>query len=132
MVKILIVDDESFMRDLIRKALKMISYSDIVEAVNGEEAIRKFKENKPDVVFLDLKLPDMHGGKVLKVFHKNKKINSKCKIIIVSTVAQEEMGQNNQLTLKEAKELGAVSWVIKPITPEKIIIAVREALNKLN
>ncbi len=84
MVKILIIDDESFMRDMIKKALKIARYSDIIEAANGKEGIKKFKEYKPDVVFLDLKLPDIYGGEVLKVFHKNKKINPKCKVIITN------------------------------------------------
>ncbi len=129
MIKILIIDDETFMRDMIKTALKMARYSDIIEAASGKDGIKKFREYKPDVVFLDLKLPDIYGGDVLKVFHKNKNINPKCKIIIVSTINQEEMGQNNHLTLKEAKELGAKSWVIKPITQEKIIVALRDALN---
>lgn len=129
MTKILIIDDESFMRDMIKTALKIARYSDIIEATNGKDGIKKFKEYNLDVVFLDMKLPDIYGGDVLKVFHKNKKINPKCKIIIVSTVNQEEMGQNNHLTLKEAEELGASSWIIKPITHEKIIVAVRKALN---
>lgn len=114
MAKILIADDSQFMRTSLKDILKKESH-EIIESADGKEAIEKFEADKPDLVLLDIIMPEVDGMEVLK------KIGKKAKIIVISAVGQEKM-------VNEAKELGALDYIVKPFKNEKVLEIVKKVL----
>ena len=120
---ILIIEDDRFLRELIAQKLSKESFN-IIEAVDGEEGIKKIKENKPDLVLLDLILPGIDGFEVLSQAKKdsNHEINS-IPIIILSNLGQKE-------DIEKGTKLGAADYLVKAhFTPGEIIEKVRTILN---
>jgi two-component system chemotaxis response regulator CheB len=104
--RILIVDDSGFMRNIIKQILAVDSELEIVgEAEDGQVALEKVKELKPDIVLLDVEMPRLDGLSVLKRL----KLTSKAKVVIISSVAQ--LGSPASL---EARRLGAFEVIPKP------------------
>ena len=66
MAKIMLVDDAAFMRMMLKKALTQSGYTDFIEAQDGAEAVRKYEEEKPDLVVMDITMPNMDGLQALK------------------------------------------------------------------
>ena len=66
MAKIMLVDDAAFMRMMIKKALSSSGYNDFIEAQDGAEAVKKYSEEKPDMVIMDITMPNMDGLQALK------------------------------------------------------------------
>jgi DNA-binding response OmpR family regulator len=102
--RILVVDDEPDAVELLTEYLTMKGYT-VITASNGEEALRKVKENRPHLVLLDIRMPKMDGIEVLK---KVREIDNEVGIIMVTAVHEEEMG-------RRALELGAFDYITKPI-----------------
>jgi two-component system, chemotaxis family, chemotaxis protein CheY len=115
MSKVLIAEDSQFMRNVLKDILKESNISEIIEAENGKEALEKFEEKKPDLVLLDIIMPELDGIAVLK------KIGKTANVIVVSAVGQEKM-------VEEAKELGAKDYLVKPFDNIKVKEAVKKAL----
>nr|WP_041580213.1 response regulator [Bacillus sp. 1NLA3E] len=113
---VLIIDDSTFMRNMLKNVLSESNYLVISEASNGNDAISLYQEFNPDIVLLDITLPDINGIDVLK---KLIKINSEAKIVMCSS-----MGQS--FVIIEALELGAKDFIVKPNFNELI-----PALNKV-
>jgi two-component system chemotaxis response regulator CheY len=113
--KLLLVDDSAFMRNVLKHILQEEGFKNFVEASNGQEALDQFAKEKPDLVLLDIIMPEMDGIKVLK------KIGQEGKIIVVSAVGQESM-------VEQAKKLGAKGYVIKPFENAKVIEEVNKVL----
>jgi len=121
MVKILIVEDSIFERRGIKNFLSKYNYIDVVEATDGYEGVKKFKEEKPDLVLLDLKLPGMMNG--FDVFNEIKKINPSAKCVIVSINRKDE-------TIKKAMKMGVNYYIDKPVTEEKLIPVIKKVLGE--
>ncbi len=115
MSKILVVDDSSFIRTIMTNILNEGGYTEIVEASTGQEAIEKYQAEKPDLVLLDIIMPDMDGMEVLQ------QIGSEAKICMVTAVGQEDM-------ITKSKELGAVDYITKPFDNEKVLSTVKTLL----
>jgi len=109
MSKVLVVDDEVAIADFLCNFLKRFKIPS-EKSMNGASAIEKFKQTKPDWVFLDLKMPDMDGFEVMKEL---KKIDPNVKVIMI-TGSEEKESQN------KAKKLGAVDYIIKPLDLEDL------------
>lgn len=109
MPKVLIVDDALFTRKVLREILEAEGCR-VVEATNGEEAVEKFQIECPDLVLLDVSMPEMDG---LVTLHAIKEINSNAKVIMVSA-----MGQSS--TVREALKSGACDFIVKPFRPHQI------------
>lgn len=120
MAKILTIEDSAFERKAIVRMLKNAGYEELIEAGSGEEGIRLFKEKKPDLVLLDLRMPGMPGMQALEEL---KKIDSDVKVIVVSIVRKKS-------TINEAINKGVQAYVKKPITKNKLIPPVKEALGE--
>ncbi len=118
MVKVLIVDDAKFMRSLIRKALEEANFEVVGEAENGDQAIEMVKSMDPDIVTLDIVMPDKNGIEVLKEMLR---IKPDLKVVIVSA-----MGQTDIIT--EALNIGAKDYVIKPFQPQVIVDVIKRVL----
>ncbi|BAH06073.1 response regulator [Clostridium kluyveri] len=117
MRKILIVDDASFMRISLRTMLQRNGFEVVGEAENGISAILKYKQFNPDIVTLDITMPDMDGIEVLKEI---KKYDSEAKIVMITAMGQKTMVKKSILS-------GAKSFIVKPFKEEQLI----ETLNKV-
>lgn len=116
--KILLVDDSDFIRKILKDFLQ-IKYS-IVEAAMGDEAIEQFKKENPDLVLLDIIMPDGEEEGII-VLKKIIKINSKAKVIMLSAVGQDSI-------INECKKLGAADYIIKPFDSEMVAEAIKKHL----
>lgn len=116
--RVLIVDDAAFMRMLLKDIITKAGYEVAGEAANGAEAVEKYKELKPDVVTMDITMPEMDGITAIK---KIKEIDPNAKIIVCSAMGQQAM-------VIEAIQAGAKDFIVKPFQHSRVI----EALQKLS
>lgn len=114
---ILVVDDAAFMRMMVRDILAREGYV-IHEAVNGRDAVEKFEEIRPDLVTMDITMPEMDGVAALKAIRAG---HPDARILMVSA-----MGQQNLII--EALAEGAVDFLIKPFQPTKVLETVKKCL----
>jgi len=115
---VLIVDDSLFMRNILRDILSNASYEVIAEASDGLEAIEQFINHEPDIVILDIAMPEMDGIAALKEIIKE---DPQAKVIMCSALGKHGV-------VMEAVSAGAADFIIKPFQANKVI----EALDKLN
>ncbi|HHV08858.1 MAG TPA: response regulator [Clostridiales bacterium] len=118
MKKVLIIDDAAFMRLAIRTALEKSGFQVAGEAANGMEGIQKFIELKPDIVTLDITMPEMSGLEALKAIIK---FDANAKVVMVSAMGQEAM-------VRDAIMNGAKSFIVKPFKEEQVIKALNQIL----
>lgn len=109
-VKLMIVDDSAIIRQAIHKHLKDFNIDVVGTAEDGKVALELFKSSNPDVVTLDITMPEMDG---LTVLEEMLKINNNVKVMVVTALSDKSTG------LKAIK-LGAKSFLPKPFTPEKL------------
>lgn len=117
MKRVLIVDDAAFMRMSIKNMLEKHGFEIAGEAENGLMAIEKYNELQPDVVTMDITMPEMDG---LQALREIKKIDKSASIVMVSALGQEAR-------MKEAIIYGAKGFIVKPFKEEMIV----SALSKL-
>jgi DNA-binding response OmpR family regulator len=121
MAKILIVEDDKFLRELIAKKLKNKGF-DVVEAVDGEEGLKKIKEERPDLVLLDLILPGIDGFEVLARVKEDPNL-AQIPVIILSNLGQRE-------EVERGLKLGARDYLIKAhFTPGEIVEKIKNILS---
>ena len=117
---ILVVEDDKFLRELISRKLTGEGF-DVLEAVDGEEGIKKIKEGKPDLVLLDLILPSIDGFEILTRVRDDPEVSS-IPVIILSNLGQRE-------EVEKGLKLGAVDYLIKAhFTPGEIIEKIKNVL----
>lgn len=109
--KIMLVDDAAFMRMMIRNTLRQNGYTDIVESSNGEEALKAYPVEHPDLVVLDITMPVMDG---LETLRRLREMDSQANVVMCSAMGQEAM-------VMEALKLGAKDFIVKPFKPERIM-----------
>lgn len=116
MLKVLIVDDSLIIRKKITKLLEKLGHDVVYGAKNGQEAIDAYNSKKPDLVTMDITMPDMDG--ITAVGHIVKD-NHDAKIIMVTSHGQEDM-------VIKSIQAGAVGYMLKPITEDKLVAAIGE------
>jgi two-component system chemotaxis response regulator CheY len=116
---ILIVDDASFMRMMIKDILTKNGLIVLGEAENGLKAIEKYKELTPELVLMDITMPEMDGIQAVKEI---KKINSDAKIVMCSAMGQQAM-------VIEAIQAGAKDFIVKPFQADRVVEAVKKVLS---
>ncbi len=114
MLKVLVVDDSAIIRKSLSQQLDELGYEVVGEAINGKEAIKLYKELKPDFVTMDITMPLMNGIEALKEIKKDDK---DAKIIMVTSHGEEKL-------VMDAIKRGAVGYILKPIIHGKISNAV--------
>ena len=114
MAKIMIVDDAAFMRITIKNMLQKSEHEVIGEAENGKVAVEKYRELKPDIVTMDITMPEMDGLVALKEIRKE---DPGAKIIMVSAMGQEAM-------VRDAILSGAKGFIVKPFKEDGILSAI--------
>ncbi|NLN41981.1 MAG: response regulator [Clostridiales bacterium] len=116
--KILVVDDAAFMRMMIKDILTKNGYTVVGEAENGAKAIEKYKELNPDLVIMDITMPEVDGIQAVKGI---KKIDQNANIIMCSAMGQQAM-------VIESIQAGAKDFIVKPFQAERVLEAVRKVL----
>lgn len=117
---ILIIEDDKFLRELITQKLIKEGYN-VSEAIDGEEGIKKVKEEKPDLVLLDLILPGIDGFEVLSRMREESTLSS-IPVIILSNLGQKD-------DVEKGLKMGAIDYLIKAhFTPGEIIDKIKSAL----
>ena len=118
MAKILMADDAAFMRKVIKDTLSKNGFTDLHEAVDGADAVAKYDEVQPDLVILDITMPNMDGLEALKTI-KGK--NPAANVIMCSAMGQEAM-------VMDAIKSGAKDFIVKPFKPDRIMNTVTAIL----
>ncbi len=115
---ILICDDAAFMRMMIKDILTKNGYNVVGEAENGLRAIEKYNESKPDLVMMDITMPEMDGIQALK---KIREIDNSACVIMCSAMGQQAM-------VIESIQSGAKDFIVKPFQADRVIEAVKKAI----
>lgn len=115
---ILVVDDAAFMRMMIRDILEAEDYT-VHEATNGAHAIEVYRETSPDMVTMDITMPELSGVEAVRSIRE---WDPEARIIMVSAMGQEAM-------IAEALEAGAMDFIVKPFQPAKVVELVEKCLN---
>ena len=115
---ILICDDAAFMRMMIKDILTKNGYNVAGEAENGVKAVEKYNESKPDLVLMDITMPEMDGIQALK---KIKEADSSALVIMCSAMGQQAM-------VIESIQAGAKDFIVKPFQADRVIEAVRKVV----
>jgi len=108
--KILIADDSAFMRLYLKRILAETGYKDTIEVADGREMLIRYEQERPDLVILDVIMPDMDG---LEALHELMRIDPKANVMMVTAVGQEYMK-------KECDEAGVKGYITKPFKEEEI------------
>ncbi|NPV28217.1 MAG: response regulator [Firmicutes bacterium] len=116
--RILIVDDAAFMRMMLKDILTKNGYVVVGEAENGAVAIDKYKELRPDLVTMDITMPEMDG---ITAVREIRKIDAQAKIIMCSAMGQQAM-------VIDSIQAGARDFIVKPFQPERVLEAVAKVL----
>lgn len=118
MARILIVDDAKFMRITLTNILKKANHEIVGEAENGREAVRLYRELKPDLVTMDITMPEMSGLDAVKEIKRDYK---DAKIIMCSAMGQQKM-------VVDAIEAGAKDFIVKPFDESQVVDSVSRLL----
>lgn len=118
MYKILVVDDAGFMRKMVQTHLSKAGYDTFIEGEDGQQAVALYQEHKPDLVIMDITMPNMDGIEALRQI---KQSNPDAKVVMCSAMGQESM-------VMEAIKLGALDFIVKPFKQDRIIQTVSRVL----
>lgn len=118
--KILIVDDAAFMRMMIKNILVKNGYDVIGEAENGKQAVSLYMEGKPDLVTMDITMPEMDGLEAVKAIRAT---DPSANIIMCSAMGQQSM-------VMDAIQAGAKDFIVKPFQQDRLLQAVERALSR--
>jgi two-component system, chemotaxis family, chemotaxis protein CheY len=119
MARVLIVDDAKFMRMTLSNILNKAGHEVVGEGENGRDAIRLYRDLKPDLVTLDITMPEMSGLEAVKEI---KKEFSNAKVIMCSAMGQQKM-------VVEAIEAGAKDFIVKPFDEARVVDAINRIIN---
>ena len=115
---ILICDDAAFMRMMIKDILTKNGYNVVGEAENGARAVEKYNELKPDLVLMDITMPEMDGIQALKKIKEN---DPSARVIMCSAMGQQAM-------VIESIQAGAKDFIVKPFQADRVIEAVKKVV----
>ena len=118
MAKILMVDEAAFMRMTLKNTLTQAGYTELFEAEDGEKAVEVYNAEKPDLVFMDITMPNKDGLEALKAI---KASDPGATVVMCSAMGQESM-------VMESIKSGAKDFIVKPFKPERILSTVKKIL----
>ncbi|NLH00812.1 MAG: response regulator [Clostridiales bacterium] len=118
MYKIMVVDDAGFMRKMVQTHLSKAGYTDFIEGEDGQHAVELYKDLKPDLVIMDITMPNLNGIEALRQI---KEFDADAKVVMCSAMGQEAM-------VMEAIKLGALDFIVKPFKAERIVQTVNKVL----
>ncbi|HEX8726935.1 MAG TPA: response regulator [Gemmatimonadaceae bacterium] len=115
---ILLCDDALFTRTILGTIVRNAGYTVVGEAETGTQAVEQYRKLRPDVVFMDLVMPDMSG---LDATRAIREFDPKARILMCSAMGQQQL-------IQAAAELGAGTFIVKPFTPDRILAALSAAV----
>ncbi|AYE33455.1 response regulator [Clostridium septicum] len=118
MSRVLIVDDAAFMRMMVKDILEKNGFEIIGEACNGIEAVDIYMKEKPDVVTMDITMPDMDGIEAVKAI---KKFDPNAKVVMCSAMGQQSM-------VMDAIKAGAKDFIVKPFQADRVLEAITKVI----
>ena len=118
--RILIADDASFMRQMIREIIEPEGYEVVGEATNGIEAVEQFVELRPDIVTMDIVMPKRSGIDAVKGILAE---DAQAKVVMCSALGQETLVQ-------EALQAGAQDFIVKPFKPDAVLSTLNKIMDK--
>ena len=118
-VNVLIADDLTFIKIVLRDILEKSGFRVVGEASNGQEAIARYLDTRPDVVLMDITMPGMDG---LTALRKIRELDPSARIIICAAIGQQRL-------ILQAIELGAKDFIVKPFQPQRVVSALKKALD---
>lgn len=118
--KIMIVDDMKMIRSSIKKYLNTLGYENIVEAVDGEDAVKKYAAEKPAFIFMDIVMPNIPGDAALRIIREGDK---KTPIVMLTSVAEKSV-------MEACQKEGIHGYILKPLTLDSGPKTLSEMLDK--
>ena len=118
MAKIMLVDDAAFMRMMLKNTLSQAGYTDLIEAEDGVKAVEAYTAEKPDLVFMDITMPNKDGLETLKEI---KAMDPGATVVMCSAMGQETM-------VMDSIKSGAKDFIVKPFKPERVLSTVKKIL----
>lgn len=122
MVKLLIVDDSTMLRDMLNYALNEGGYNNVTEAVDGVDGLAKAKATDFDLIITDVNMPNMDGLTLIEELRKLPQY-SKTPILVLTTERSDEMKAKGKIA-------GATGWIVKPFVPDQLLKAVNIVLSR--
>ncbi len=119
-MRVLVADDASFMRQMIRDIIEPEGYEVVGEASDGVEVTEKFKELEPDLVMLDIVMPKRSGMDAVRELVA---LDSGAKIVMCSALGQEAL-------VMEAMQAGARDFIVKPFKPDAVLATLKKVMEK--
>jgi two-component system, chemotaxis family, chemotaxis protein CheY len=119
-IRVLVVDDAAFMRKMIRDIFAIDEFDVVGEAQNGREAVERFRELQPDLVSMDIVMPEMGG---IEATREILAIRPDAVVLICSALGQEPL-------VMEAIEAGASDFIVKPFKAEDVLAVVRKVMGR--
>lgn len=119
-MNVLLVDDAAFMRMILKNILTMHNFNVVGEASNGKEAVEMYPNLKPDIVTMDITMPEMDGIQALK---KIKELDPTASVVMCSAMGQQAM-------VVEAIQAGAKDFIVKPFQEDRVLEAINKAGSK--
>ncbi len=124
MANIMIVDDSKFTRKMLSDILTEKGHQIIGEAENAREAVELYERLKPDLVTLDIIMPEVEGTDAISALKAMKRVNPKARVVMVSAMGQQEV-------VEECIQAGAKDFIVKPIQPSNVAGVVESVLNSV-
>ncbi len=122
MANIMIVDDSKFTRKMLSDILTEKGHQIVGEAENAEEAVELYSRLKPDLVTLDIVMPEVEGTDAISALKAMKRVNPKARVVMVSAMGQQEV-------VEECIQAGAIDFIVKPIQPSNVAGVVESVLS---
>jgi two-component system chemotaxis response regulator CheY len=120
MTRVLIADDASFMRQMIRDIIEPEGFQVVGEASDGVEVVEKFKELHPDLVMMDIVMPKRSGIDAVKGIVA---MDPTARVVMCSALGQETL-------VMEALQVGAKDFIVKPFKPDAVVVTLRKVVEK--
>jgi two-component system chemotaxis response regulator CheY len=120
MTRVLIADDASFMRQMIRDIIEPEGFQVVGEASDGVEVVEKFKELHPDLVMMDIVMPKRSGIDAVKAIVA---MDPTARVVMCSALGQETL-------VMEALQVGAKDFIVKPFKPDTVVVTLRKVVEK--
>jgi len=120
MARILVADDASFMRQIIREILESEGHEIVAEASDGVQAVEVWKKYQPDLVTMDIVMPRRSGLDAVRAIIA---IDASARIVMCSALGQETL-------VTEALQAGAADFIVKPFKPDAVLATLRNVLEK--